>query len=91
MPSEHRSFLDTIWARVVAGLVALVFAGLLVWLNRDALTGGTNAAAGPLAACLAERLAHVDRLIADGVVKAGQADEFRIRARQFCEQTVPAG
>ncbi len=89
MARARGSFLDTIWARLIAGLVALLFAGALAWLNRGALTG--SAPSGPLAACLEERLGHVDKLIADGAVKPDKADEFRIRARQFCEQTVPVG
>lgn len=88
MARTQGTFLDTVWARLIAGLVAASVSGLLVWINRDALTS-SPAATGPLAECLAERLGHVDKLIADGVVTAGQADEFRIRARQFCEQTAP--
>jgi len=84
---RQRAFLDSVWARLIAGLVAATFTGLLVWINRDALTSGP-ATDGPLAECLAERLGHVDKLVADGVVTEGQAGEFRIRARQFCEQTV---
>ena len=83
------SFLDTIWARLLAGLVALVFAGILAWINRDALSG-PEAASGPLAECLAERLGDVDAMVADGVISDGQAAQFRIRARQLCEQTVPS-
>jgi hypothetical protein len=84
---KQGTFLDSVWARLIAGLVAATVSGLLVWINRDALTGAA-APTGPLAECLAERLGHVDKLIVDGVVSSGQADEFRIRARQFCEQTV---
>ncbi len=87
MARKERPFLDTVWARLIAGLVAASVSGLLVWINRDALSGAA-APTGPLAECLAERLGHVDKLVADGVVKGGQAGEFRIRARQFCEQTV---
>jgi hypothetical protein len=85
-----RSFLDTVWARVIAGLVALAAAGALVALNRDALFG--SGAHEPIADCLNEQLGLVEKLVSEGKVQPGQVDEMRIRARQLCAQApVPGG
>lgn len=82
------SFLDTIWARLIAGLVALAASGLLAYLNLAALTGTVESGGdGPLTACLEKRLGYVEAMVADGVVKTGHAAELRIRARQQCGQT----
>jgi len=82
----RQSFLDTIWARLIAGLVALAAAGVLAYLSRDAIwtTAGTDPEGSPTA-CLEEQLGHIDKLVAEGAVKSGQVAEMRIRARQFCE------
>ena len=83
---ERTSFLDTIWARLIAGLVALTAAGSLAYLNREAFFAppmGSQVDAH--SACLEERFKDIDDMVADGTVKPGQAAEFRIRARQLCQ------
>jgi len=87
VPAGRKSFLDTVWARLIAGLVAATFAALLVWINRDALM--ETAGGGLQDTCLAQRMADIDKLVADGTISGGQAKEFQIRARQLCAQSAP--
>lgn len=85
-----RSFIDGPGARIVAVLVLIGVGAVLAAMHWDdvfAPEGEAGAGLDPaVAACIAERVGHVDRMVADGVVAAAQADSFRARAIQFCEQ-----
>jgi hypothetical protein len=85
--------LDQKSARVIALGVMAAMIGTLAYIHRDDLAGaGTVAADGPpsaLAACLEERLAAVDQMIADGMVGPEKASLFKDRARALCHSQNP--
>lgn len=85
-------FIDSGKARVLAGLIIVAGSAILAYYHRADLFPAPEQAeiANPaLAACISERTGHVDKMLADGVVKPEQADQFRTRAIQFCEQQNP--
>jgi hypothetical protein len=86
------SFADTAAARGIAALVLVLVILSLIWLHRhDLFLSEQPAASNPaLAACIAERVGHVETMQDEGVITPQQAESFRARAIQFCEQTVPA-
>ena len=82
------SALDRRGARVVALGVFLAAAALLAWIHRaDLLPPEPVAVAAddPVQLCLAERLAGINQMAADGVINAQQAELFGQRAAALCE------
>lgn len=92
-----RSWLDRGAARLVALGIAVALALVLVLSLGDevvALVGGQENAASETAivvedpakaACIAQRTADVDALLADNVITPGQHEDFRRRASLMCE------
>jgi len=73
----------------VAALVLLIVAASLGWIHRDDLFPPEQAAApagdDPVALCLAQRAADIDKMQADGVIQADQATLFKSRAEALCQ------
>ena len=86
------SALDRPAARVVAIGIAVLCGLTLAFIHRDDLLPTDPAAAtDPVALCLAERAAEIDRMVADGVVDADRAVLFKSRAEALCQATVGGG
>lgn len=95
------SVLDRPAARLVAGLVFVGMVGLLGWLHRDDLfpkaTAPAPAAAGEepaFLACLAQRTADVDRMLAEKLIDAARAEAIRASIEGICRsqtQNTPGG
>ena len=86
------AFADSRAARVIALLLIVAGIAVIAWHHRDDILPPQEeaAAANPqLFACIGERTAQVDGMLADGVINDGQAADFRARAIQFCEQQFP--
>ena len=87
MARAQRSFLDRPVARIIAALVFLGCIAALVYLERERLWQAAADHAGaddPFARCFAERSAQVDRMLAEGVIEAAQAELFKTRAEAMC-------
>ena len=83
-------FLDGRGARIVAGAVLVFSLGMIGFLGREnfmpAAEETVQSTGNPeLDACLQERVGAVDQMRADGVINAGQYEQFRGRAVAFCE------
>ena len=100
MSGDRPAFLDRPAARVVAALVILLCAALLAYIHRDdvgTLAGidpperADTAPDDPAAACIDQRFAEIDGMIADGVVGEEQAAMFRQRAEAMCRATTGDG
>ena len=92
MASRH--FLDRPTARVLAGLVCVFCLAALVYLERERLWPGAavaTAANDPFGRCFAERSAQIDRMLAEEVIEAAQADLFRARAEAMCRAETEKG
>lgn len=93
MSDNDSSALDGRFARGVAALVLVGALAALGYFHRADLfppeAAEVSDANPELAACIAERTGHVDRMLEDGVVSADQAASFRERAIQFCESQFP--
>ena len=93
--SQKVSFLDRPLARVCAVGIALLMAVALGWMHRDDLFPAEELAApaadDPVARCLAERAADIDRMAAEGTISAAQASAFKGRAEALCQATVGGG
>lgn len=89
MAAPARPFLDRPIARALALLVLLACLAGLAWLERERwLASETTAAAeDPAARCLAERAAEIDRMLAEGLIAAPQAELFKSRAEAMCRAT----
>ena len=89
------SALDRPAARFAALAVAVLAALALVYIHRDDLfppeTAAADVAADPVALCLAERSADIDRMVAEGVVDEARAALFKSRAEALCQTTVGGG
>ena len=94
-----RSWLDKGIARLVALAIAVGLAALLVLSLGDdvqALVRGGDVEEGQelvvedpaKAACIEQRTADVDQLLADGVITEAQHRDFRTRATLMCEAGV---
>ncbi len=93
-PSEKVSFLDRPVARVWALGVALLMAAALGWMHRDDIFPPEAAAPAPddpVALCLAQRAADIDRMAEEGTISAAQADLFKSRAEALCQAQVGQG
>lgn len=84
-----RAFLDRPVARGLAGLMFLACIALLVWLERARLFPAEAAldADDPVQACIAERAAQIDGMLAENVIEAAQAELFKSRAAAMCQDT----
>ena len=86
--AQNAAFLDRPAARGVAALVLLLVAASLAWIHRDDLFPPEQAAVpadDPVALCLAQRAADIDKMLADGVIQADQAALFKSRAEALCQ------
>ncbi len=100
-------FADSIWARLLALLLA-VGIGWLLWSNWaqdfQTLFAGetentpvisTSEPAKPanpaLEECLAQRVGDVDRMREEGILSDTQYGSFRARAEELCRQQNPGG
>lgn len=68
-------------------------AALLAWIHRDDLLPPEAAVAAddPVAKCLAERSADIDKMRQDGVVDPDRAKLFKSRAEALCQAQFGAG
>ncbi len=80
------AFIDRQAARLVAVGRALPCAGALAYIHRADLVP-----AAMVAACLAERSAEIDGMVAEGTVEAARAALFKSRAEALCVATVGGG
>jgi hypothetical protein len=89
VPQPARSFLDRPLARGLAGVLFVACVAALAWLERDRLfpPEGGAAADDPVAACFAARAAEIDGMVAEGLIKAPQAELFKTRAEALCRAT----
>ena len=82
------SFLDTIWARLLAALVAIGGVALFVATNQATLSGsGTEMAGagnGTYRQCLDERLAAVEKLAKEAGFTVKQIELAEARAAETC-------
>ena len=93
-PSEKVSFLDRPVARVCALGIALLMAAALGWMHREDLfppEAAAPAADDPVALCLAERAADIDRMADEGTISSAQAELFKSRAEALCQAQVGQG
>ena len=82
--APRRPFLDRPVARLIAALVFLGCVAALVYLERDRLWHTAAGADDPFVRCFAERVAQIDRMQADGMIEAAQAELFKSRAEAMC-------
>ena len=89
------SALDGPIARIAALGVAILAALALVYIHRDDLFPPDGASAGaatdPVAICVAERWADIDRMVTESIVDEARAALFRSRAEALCQSTVGGG
>ena len=91
------AFLDTRAARGVAFLCFLLCVAALIYLNREALFAAPESTAAvsggdPFAQCVADSARKIEKMKADGVIQAAQADLFLSRAEARCRaQTGQSG
>ena len=82
------NFLDTIWARLIAALVAIFGIALFVATNQATLSGaGTELAGtgnGGFQQCLDTRLAAVDKLAGEAGFTLKQKELAEARAAETC-------
>jgi hypothetical protein len=92
-PRPQRAFLDRPIARVLAAVVCLGCIAALAYLERERLwqTADQQAADDPFARCFAERAAQIDRMRAEGVIEAAQAELFTTRAEAMCRAEAEGG
>ncbi|GAB4358016.1 MAG: hypothetical protein Kow00114_09940 [Kiloniellaceae bacterium] len=91
---QQVSFLDRPVARLCAVGVALLMAAALAFMHRDDLFPPEQAAVDandPVALCLAERVADIDRMVAEGTINAEQAALFKSRAEALCQAQLGGG
>lgn len=103
--ATSKSFADTIFARLIALLLAIGF-GAILYLNWgsdfEELFAGSSPAipisAGipqvenenaALEACLQQRVGDVDKMKADGIISDSQYAQFRQRAEDLCRAQNP--
>jgi hypothetical protein len=81
-------FLDTVWARVLAALVAIGGIALFVGTNQATLFGSktdmAGAGNGAYQQCLGERLEAVDKLAAEAGFTVKQKELAQARAAETC-------
>jgi hypothetical protein len=88
------TFLDTIWARLLAALIAIGGIALFVATNQATLSGsGTEMAGagnGSYRQCLDERMVAVDKLAAEAGFTVKQKELALLRAAETCRNMSPA-
>ena len=92
MASRH--FLDRPMARVLAAVVCLGCVAALAYLERERLwpsAPGATAADDPFGRCFAERAGQIDRMLAEGLIEAAQAELFKTRAEAMCRAETEGG
>ena len=86
-------FLDSFLARILAGVVIVGCVGVLAYLNRDKLVDRPVAETPTLnpkfVKCRDVRVAQVDKMLADGVIKQDKLEVFRKRAIEACAGQFP--
>jgi len=84
-----RSFLDRPLARGLAVLVFLACVAGVAWIERARFfpPEAASAADDPVDTCLAERTAEIERMLAEGLIEAAQAELFKTRAAAMCRAT----
>jgi hypothetical protein len=85
-------FLDRPIARWVALCCAAVSIALLLFIHRNDLFPGPEAASPAdtaFLACVSERHGQIDEMLRDGVVSDSRATLFKTRAEALCRATVP--
>ena len=84
----------------MAVLVIILCGGLLAYIHRDDwragdgsdVFGGTNGqSADPAAACIEQRYAEIDAMVAEGVANDAKAALFKQRAEAMCRAAVSDG
>lgn len=91
---QQVSFLDRPAARLCAVGVAVLMAAALAFMHRDDLFPPEQAAVDandPVALCLTERAADIDRMLAEGTITAEQAALFKSRAEALCQAQLGGG
>lgn len=101
--AEHRHFLDTPAARILAGLIALLALVGIAFVWSVHMRMGPVAVSGPVQSrlqtapavnpqfieCRDQRVADVDRMLADGLIDANRHAEFKERAITTCAGQFP--
>ena len=84
--AARRGGLDGSAARVAALAVFLLAAGALGWFHRDDIFPPAAAplAGDPAAACIAERWAGIDQMVAEGTIGPSRAKQFKASAEAVC-------
>jgi hypothetical protein len=91
--AESRSFLDTIWARLIAAAIAIGGVAIFVSANWEGLVGGPDQAlaGNPVyRECMAERMAAIETLRREANLSVRAYDLHRQRADAFCRQQAGA-
>lgn len=81
------TFLDTIWMRFIALLIAIGGIALFVVTNQDRLAevfAGSGGEPSAYQQCLDERIASVEALAKEAGYTAKQKELAEIRARELC-------
>ena len=85
--------LDRPAARLAAVAVMLAAVGALAVIHRDDmsawLVGPGAVKDDPLARCISEHHATIDKGVTDGIFKSDQAALFKSRAEALCRATTP--
>jgi hypothetical protein len=84
--TESRSFLDTIWARLIAAIIAV--AGIALFVSAWVAGGPDGALAGNAAyqECMAERLAAIENLRQEADLSIRAVELHQARADAFCRR-----
>ncbi len=92
--TAHTStFLDSIWMRIIALIIAIGGVALFVVANQDVVSGWMSGRSGAPTAfqqCLDERMAAVDQLAREAGYNAKQRELAAIRAQEFCRNQTGA-
>lgn len=91
--ASNTSFLDGMVMRILAGVVIVACVGALAYLNRDKLVDRPDGEAVSLnpefVKCRDTRVGHVEKMLADGVIKQGKLAVFKKRAIEACAGQFP--
>ncbi len=92
---ETTSFLDTMGAKAIAGLLAVMcLIGLSALHYRASQPGGSGSAAGAsnaeFVACRGTRVEQILQLLNDGLINAEQYEEYKARAIATCAGQFPS-
>lgn len=90
--ADHSSpFLDTIWARLLAGAIAIGGIALFLTVNWDrveAYRQGGLAGSSAYQQCVEERMAAIANLEQEAGLTRKQLELHRARAEGFCQQQI---